>query len=254
MPIQNKHKNFSVNKYYKLVSLLLIFPIWWTIDSKTIWPMVYFCLFGVFGMLGEIIFSEWWMSFYEQPLYKYSVQGIVHSYSARINYIPWGAGGLFCLWVISFFSKIFPQYGISLNGLNSDIFYYIFILCFFAGLAFQFMVRVVMEFLHPRSFKFKTVRPLNQLLFLFPFMFALTVSGILFTEGLILLALIIGISASFFEYLYGKILERNLGTKFWKYKPFSFDGGHFTPLVIIPFSILGFYFWAIYGITIFLFK
>lgn len=253
MQKKNKTKKFSEIKYYKFIGLFLVFPIWLSLRAESFAPIVYFLLFGLFGMLGEILFSEWWKSFYEQPLYKYSVEGIVHSFSAKINFIPWGVAGLFCLWLINIFFKNFPGSKINLNT-GANEFYYVFIVCFFAGFAFQFMVRAVMEFVHPRSFKFKKVGFLNQFLFLFPFLLGIAVSSLIFGKVIIWFGLGLGLFAALAEYGYGKVLEHSFGKKFWIYKPWSFDHGHFTPLAIIPFALMGFYFWAIYGVIVFLTK
>jgi hypothetical protein len=202
----------------------------------------------LFGVLGEIVFSEWWTSFYKTPLYLYRQAQIDYGFSSKFNLIPYGLGGMLFLLVIQIFSKLFPNFEISLSGLKQNEFYYIFASSFLAGLALQFMIRAVIQFYHPRTFHFEKPTLSNVLLFYMPFLLGLFSAAWLFNSGLLVLAAIFSASAALVEYLYGKFLEIIYRKKFWDYLPLSFDRGHFSPLSLVAFSLMGFYFWAIYGL------
>lgn len=243
--MKNQNKNFSETKYYILISGLLVFPLVWGLADSSFLPVAVFIIFGLAGMFGEILFSEWWRSFYEQPFYRYAEDKIVYGYSSTLNFIPWAFGGLLVLGILHAVDNYWPVLNFSFAG--SEL-YTFFVSWFFAGFALQFMARAVLQYFHPYSFKFKKISALNYLLFCLPFILAVMASGIVFGYHIIFIALIFGIVIAMLEYLFGKVLQFMLGRRLWVYLLLSFDDGHFTPLAIIPFSMVGFYFWMIYGL------
>ncbi len=230
--------SFCVKNYYWLLGGFLIYQIVSSFRSQSINPLIIFTVFALAGVIGEVLFSEWWKAFYAKSFWTYKIKTTIHSYTSLLNFLPWGIGGILFLNILN---AITAPISDASAGSGVDIPFYIpFALSFLIGFLIQWVI-----FYGSGMKKFKRANLANYLFFIFPFLLSLTVCGFVYSLNFIGIAIAFGITASFFEYLFGKATKFFISKKLWTYNHLAIDNGHFTPLVLIPFSLAGFYFWGI---------
>lgn len=197
--------------------------------------LIFFVVFGTAGIAGEVLISFWWKAFYNEPLWTYAVETEVHRYTSRLNFVFWGAGGLFYL-------DLLQLTGVPLNKFYHP-FLWTFYSCFFLML---FGLLAVQKYFFKKASK---VTFSNYLFFCSPFLLALGLGCWWYGNEFLLIAMVFGLVVCFLEYLLGKLMQAVISKKFWTYTYLSMDDGHFTPLSIALFSLAGFYFWAVAAVV-----
>lgn len=234
----------SLSKYYlKILSPIIFFILTLAFFRNNFLILVYFLLFGLFGMAGEVAISFLWDIFYPQKFWGYQVQTLFKKYSSLLNLAPWGLGGFiywFCFikWPFIYLDFINSQLT------KEDLAYTALI--FFVS---QFLVLAI-RCLWVRSFKsdkfeFKKVNLFNLFYFFLPFLASLGYLIVFIDSTFLPLFMVAGFIAFIFEYLFGKICYCVLGHSLWVYNYSSFDNKHIT-FLSIPFFIEGafYFFWV----------
>lgn len=203
--------------------------------------LVYFVIFAIAGVIGEIIFSILWDTLFDKKFWEYKVKTIWNGYSSWLNFIPWGIGGLMYLNILRLYNFFFSI------SINKDEIIYILIILW--SLAFLCMLIVfIFQSLdsNKKTLEFKEVSLKNYFKFSLPIIMPIIIGGIYYTSDIIFLAILFGLIAFIAEYLYGKFCTIFISKKLWTYTYYTFDKNHGTPLAIIPFTLGGFYFISIF--------
>ncbi|GEM_PF-2761571 len=245
------HYGFSVKKYFLLVSVLLIYPLWWTFHNNSPKLLVLFFIFAVCGMLAEALMSNCWKIFYKQPFYVYAVDTLDHKFTSLLNIIPWGVAGFMFISLVYYLAPVFtatqPQSAIINSGPVSVAlpFYLVFITSILISLSLNAIIWCALLHFKHHSYQFKKVTLINYLFVSLPFWAPIAICAIIYGPVMLKLALAFGVLIALAEYIFGKICQFFVSKKLWAYNYAAHDDGHFTPLAILPFAFLGFYFWAI---------
>jgi hypothetical protein len=237
---------FSIKNYYLFVSGFAVYPILRSLELDSLKPLLIFAFFGLAGMAFEILASEWWAMFYKNRVYSYTVETVDHKFSSWLNIIPWGGAGLLYLAFLEIIKSQLVSGPILTSATNPELpFYYIFIAAFLAGLVFQMLLWVTFILQKRHDHKFIKVTWSNFSFFVFPFALAMAACAAVYGGVFIILALLFGVVASVFEYLFGRAAEWIISKKLWTYNHPSLDRGHISPVTLFGFSLAGFYFWAV---------
>lgn len=229
---------FSVRNYYIFTSLLSIGVVVSAVSTKSWFPILTCIIFGIAGVIGEIIAALWWKHYFEKGLWLYTVETVDHKNTSLLNFLPYGIGGHLYMEIVYY---TFPGPTALVHSHLPEWLFGSFII----GILLQLV-------LHQLFFKAKTFHGITRnalLLFFFPMVLA--VGGLMIAYGPIMLifALVFAIVGTGAEYVFGKATELIISKKLWAYTYLSTDNGHFTPLVIPFFMLGGFYFWSIAIIT-----
>ncbi|MDE2311794.1 MAG: hypothetical protein KGJ93_01730 [Patescibacteria group bacterium] len=240
---------FSVKNYYLLTGGLAVYPIAKTLIDNSLLPLLIFLAFGFFGMLLEILISEWWRVFYKNRLYTYAEETLEHGYSSWLNVLPWGAGAMMFLALTQQYQTTsLPGWagaaGNTVAAANVP-FYFLFLTIFLICVALQMAIWSTIVLHQRHDHKFTTLNWPNFIFTAFPSFLAVAVVAALYGPQILSLAILFGVVAAVVEYFFGKTCQAVIGKKLWTYNYLSVDNGHFTPLAIWGFSLAGFYFWAL---------
>lgn len=89
-------QRFSLTKFYVLMGWV---PLAFVLLGMLISPR-YLALFGAAGLLGivgELLVSVVWRSFFSEPIWTYSYRSVLAGYTSTLNFLPWAVGALlFC--------------------------------------------------------------------------------------------------------------------------------------------------------------
>jgi hypothetical protein len=245
------HYGFSIKKYHLMVSVLLLYPLWWTFRHQSFKLLILFLIFAVCGILVETFASTWWRIFYPHRFYVYAVEALDHNYTSLLNIIPWGAGGFLYLTVVYYLAPLLARAQPEIIKIGSGSvaitlpFYFIFLAATLAFLALDIMIWNVFFLYKNHHYKFKTVTLINYLFVFLPFAGTIAVCAFLYGPIMLELGLAFGVLGALAEYLFGKACQFFISKKLWAYNYLAFDNGHLTPLTLLPFAFLGFCFWAI---------
>ena len=225
-----KSFGFSIRNYYLLMSPFVIGLFVYSLKASSIRPIIQFLIFGLAGVIAEILVDTWWQIFYGRPLWVYFVESFDHHYSSWLNFIPWGLGGFL---YFNIASRI-----ISINYFSGFEFIATAILGSLIGVQI-FLFRL---FKPSRHFKFHKINLTNLVIFFVPLVIAVAWLAQIYSSDIYKLALLFAVVPTVVEYIYGKFCQFFISRKLWDYIYLSADHGHFTPLSIPLFCLGGFYF------------
>lgn len=238
--LKTHHFFFSARNYYLMMLCFVLGQVIISLSTQSAMPLVIFLVFGVFGVIGETIFSFWWHLFFGQRFWVYEEEALLHGYTSFLNFIPWGVGGLMYLTLSRFVIDVEKTTAIfSQTHLFFDI-----------GIIFLLSACIQLSVFHylgrnHHDFKYHRVTAVNFLLFCLPVIFITCYFFFIFGPVFIGLLFLFGIIPTAAEYLFGKGTQFFISKKMWIYSYNAYDHGHFTPLAIPAFILGGYYFWII---------
>lgn len=202
---------------------------------------LYFIFGGVWGMIGEILFSALWDIFFDKKLYEYQEDVIAAKYTSLLNFFPWAMVAMLYLILAGFvnYMSLSPLIG----GTNKMPFY----ILFFLSVAISFFV-VILIFSIYSLITFKRSRlnlPFSiprYFLFISPFLVGFLVL-ILFRSVaflyLFFLFMFLGVAG---EYTFGRVCRRIFGHRLWTYNVLKIGKGQTSFAALIPWAFGGIYF------------
>lgn len=251
--VQWTHFPFTVPRYYLVTAFLFVYPVYLGLVRGNTLPIFLFLIFGGGGILAETLLSLWWHIFFEKRFYFYTVEPLAKKYTSGLNFVLWGAGGLMYGGLVNYLAPHLPRYPAAQLMANAKAvtatpnlpFYYIFFLVF--GICLSLQILGWASYLLPRrhDHKMQAVTLGNYLFITFPLWLPIVACAVIYGINFLTFALWFGVVGAMLEYGFGKLLQQLLTKKLWVYNFWAVDDGHFTPLSIIPFAFLGFYFWGL---------
>jgi len=191
-----------------------------------------FLVLGIWGMIGETLFSFLWQLFYQKPIWEYKVATLFRKYTSWLNPTLWAIGGmLFVLIARSMQFKLSVE--IVLYGIVA------FVALLTSRLLFVLMNKGRL------SFRFVDINLANYLCAALAILVPIIILSFRQGVGALVAISIMGLVAFIAEYLAGKFLAKLLDVKFWVYSYWTWDDGHTTPTNIIPFMLAGLWFLAV---------
>ena len=220
---------YSARRFYGLMGWA---PLSFLVLSVTVTPR-YLALFvtaGVLGIVGELIVSVAWRSFFEIPIWTYSYHAILRGYTSTINFLPWGIGALIFFEVAALVGRpegaLLPALRIAGAAVASG--------WLVAWCGYRLSVGRASTFSR-RRFAW----------FCLPVLTTGASLGLLVNWRYVLLMAVFAPIGSLTEYAYGRGMSVFFQRGLWKYNHWKIDSGH-TSFVTFPlWSLGGLYFYFI---------
>ncbi len=185
---------------------------------------------GVLGIIGELIVSICWRSFFTVPIWTYSYRAILRGYTSTINFLPWTIGALIFYEVASLVGRpsgeLLPAVLISGSALA----------CSWA-IAWGTYRAVVGR---PSAFSRKRFA-----WFCVPVVATAATLGFLVSWRYVLLMVVFAPIGSLTEYAYGRGMSVFFERGLWEYNHWKIDAGHSSFVTFPLWSLGGLYFYLI---------
>ncbi|MBI4935676.1 MAG: hypothetical protein HY828_17480 [Actinobacteria bacterium] len=225
-------QRFSLRKYYLFMGWapLAFGALALTVDPRYLLLLV---VAGMAGVLGELLVSLLWRSFFHQPIWTYSHRSVLRGYTSTINFLPWAVGA-FCFHVVGRLATSGSQAATPtlLPVVVSSA-------AFVIGCAVAWPSRVTTS---AREGRFT---PKAFALFCLPIAFTALALALFCGPRYLLLMLMFAPVGFSTEYVYGRSMSLFFDPALWTYNHWRLDGGH-TSVVTFPlWSLGGLYFWFI---------
>lgn len=233
---------FTLGNYYLLVLPIPLSVLIYSFLSNSWLPIIFFAIFCVAGILGEVLFSLWWSFFYKKSFWTYTTKTFFKKYTSSLNFLAWGLGGFTYLLILSYFPKI-----------NFSKLSFLFLFLFLVVAFIQILLFLLLFRRRLFKHKFQKVNFYNWLFFSLPIIIPLFLIVYWFGLTFLWLFLLMALAGMIIEYVFGKICHFFLSRRLWTYNHLSVDKDHFTILSFLPFALGGIYFWCVFLIVYLLF-
>ena len=225
-------QRFSLRKYYLLMGWA---PVAFGALALMVDPryLVLFVAAGVAGVLGELLVSLLWRTFFHQPIWTYNHRSVLGGFTSTINFLPWAVGAL-CFHV----TGRLVTWG-SHAAAPTLLPVVVSSAAFVIGCAVAWPGRVTTS---AREGRFT---PRAFALFCLPIALTALALSLFCGPRYLLLMLVFAPVGFFTEYVYGRLMSLFFDPALWAYNHWRIDGGH-TSFVTFPlWSLGGLYFWFI---------
>jgi hypothetical protein len=225
-------QRFSRRKYYLLMGWAPVAfgALALMIDHRY---LVLFVVAGVAGVLGELLVSLLWRSFFHQPIWTYSHGSVLRGYTSTINFLPWAVGA-FCFHVMG-----------RLVTWGSPAATPTLLPIVVSSAAFVIGCAVVWPSRIATSAREGRFTPTAFAVFCLPIAFTALALAWCCGPRHLLLMLVFAPVGFFTEYVYGRSMSLFFDPALWAYNHWRLDDGH-TSFVTLPlWSLGGLYFWFI---------
>lgn len=222
---------FTKTRHWIMMSPFFWATFLWGYFHHALWFPIVFLIQGVWGMIGEVLFSAHWRLLMQEPLYYYTAGAFLNGYTSTINFIAWGTGYIVYSTIVNIFGPRFPLH-FQIEALTS----------FWQVTAAVFVITILARYLYVKRDLKKMSSPVGTGVFVLcalPYVSAFLWIGYKYSINYIFIGLFFGFLGSWVEYIYGRVSELLLDRQLWVYVPKAVDHGHYTPLSTIGFLIGG---------------
>ena len=215
--------HFSLKKFYLLMGWapLAFVVLALLVDARY---LLLFVVAGVAGIVGELLVSVLWRSFFREPIWTYSYRSVLSGYTSTLNFLPWAVGAL-----------LFHETSRLLGGVGSGAPFVPMAISAVAlgiGLLASFALRGytkarAREFSKPAFF-----------VFCLPIVTTAVALSVFASSKYALLMAAFAVVGFLTEYGYGRSMSTFFERGLWTYNHWQIDEGH-TSFVTFPLWALG---------------
>ncbi len=185
--------------------------------------LAFFAVAGVAGIVGELLLSVLWRTFFHEPIWTYTYGARASGFTSTLNFLPWAVGGLLFQVAGRF---VHPEHQAPLRAMLVSL------VAFAIAFPIAWVVRAGSR---PEDGGFSIGA---LVLFCFPIAATATALAICCDPLYLPLMGLFAIVGSTTEYAYGRTMSSLFEQGLWSYNHGQIDGGH-TSYVTLPLWALG---------------